>query len=101
MSETMKFDAATFEALQRLVYPLVEIVFGIDADGYIADKSTLFIQTGEAISEVAELFLVAGSALEDGVVTEAEVEVIIDQAITVGQAISEIAAKFSGEDVIE
>jgi hypothetical protein len=93
-NEVLKFDAATFEALQRLVYPLVEIVFGIKIAEFVGDKSELFTKTGEAVGEISELFLVTGSALEDGIVTEEEVEQIIAQAVTVGEAIGNISSKF-------
>lgn len=101
--EKFKFDATTFEALQRLIFPLVEIFLDFDPANFVGEKSVLFSKTGDALSEASELFYVAASALEDGLLTAEEIEEIISKAISVGEAISKIAGylDFSSEDTPE
>jgi len=91
----MKFDATTFEALQRLIYPLVEIILGFKVDQYVGEKSELFSTIGDGFSELSELFHIAAAALEDGILTSSEIEEIISKAVSVSEAISVIGNKFS------
>jgi hypothetical protein len=66
----------------------------------LGEKSELFIHIGDSFGELSELFLIAGSALEDGVLTSVELEAIIAKAKTIPEAVEEIIGYFK-DDVVE
>ena len=95
----LKFDAATFETVQRLIFPLVKTLVGFDAQTWTGEKSELFILIGDGLGDLASLFIMAGTALEDGLLTEVELEEIIAKAITLPAALAEITSFFESEEV--
>lgn len=97
----LKFDAATFETIQNLVFPLVKSIFGIDISNWVGDKAGLFDLVGNALGELQELFFAVGEALRDGILTEAEINNIIAQAKDIPTAVSAIANAISTEDGVE
>ena len=94
-----KFDAATFEMVQSLAFPLIATLTGFNPAEWVGDKSELFIQVGDAFADVSALFTVIGSALEDGKLTAVEIEAIIEKAQTLPDAIEEIVGFFDDEEV--
>ena len=86
-----KFDAATFETVQRLVYPLVDTLFDFNPAEFVGDKAELFSAIAEAMSDVSTLFFLAADALTDGILSEEEIAGIIAQAGAVIDAVSEIS----------
>lgn len=90
-----KFDAQTFEAVQNLVYPLIDTLFDINPADTVADQSEHFSNVGAALGELSELFLVAADALTDGILTADEIGSVIEQAGTVVEAVEAIADAFS------
>ena len=101
-----EFSTATFEQIQRLLFPLVETIFGLDVDGYVGKSSELFLEVAEGFDEIAGLFHVAAAALEDGILTAEELDSIILEAKDIPEALSAISEAFGGlmgteEDPIE
>ena len=90
----MKFDAETFETVQRLVYPLVASLFDFDPAEYVGEKSQLFNEIGDAFDSLSVLFYVAAQALEDGILTEDELNEVVAKAVSVGVAIEDIVKFF-------
>lgn len=95
-----EFSTATFNMVQELVFPLLKGLIGFDAQAWVGEKSELFIHVGDSLGEISELFLIAGSALEDGVLTAEELDKIITQAGTVPDAIAEIIGYFKDDTEI-
>lgn len=95
MSE-FKFDAATFEMVQSLVFPLVQTLVGFDAQGWVGDKSVMFTEVGEGLMDLSILFTLVGAALKDGKLTAEEISAIITQAATLPLAIEEITIAING-----
>ena len=93
-----KFDAATFEMLQNLSFPLIKALTGFDPEEWVGDKSELFITVGESFGEVSSLFLIAGAALEDGRLSADELNEIIAQAATLPDALENILGFFDDDD---
>jgi hypothetical protein len=94
----MKFDAETFETVQRLVYPLVASLFDFDPAEYVGEKSKLFYEVSEAFDSLSVLFYVAAQSLEDGILSEDELNDIITKAVSVGVAIEDIVKFFNEAD---
>lgn len=88
------FTTQTFEQVQRLVFPLVETLFGVDVDGFVGESSELFQEVGEGLDQIAGLFFLAAQALEDGILTAEELDGIIANAKELPQAIAEISDAF-------
>lgn len=85
-----KFNAATFEQIQNLIYPLINALFDFNPAEEIGDKSKVFNDVGYAFEQISELFYVAGRSLEDGLLTVEEIEAIISEAIDIPNAIKTI-----------
>ena len=97
-----KFDAATFEMIQTLAFPLVATLTGFDPALFVGDKSELFIKVGDGFADLSALFMVVGSALEDGKLTAEEIEEIILLAKDLPTAIDNIVGFFDDdEEVVE
>lgn len=96
-----KFDAATFEMIQNLAFPLIETLTGFDPAEWTGDKAELFVRVGDGLGDLSALFLVVGSALEDGKLSADEINEIILKAVTLPEAIDNIVAFFEDEDIIE
>lgn len=95
------FNAATFEMIQNLVFPLVKTLTGFDTETWAGEKSELFIKVGDAFADVSALFMVVGTALEDGRLSGAEIEEIIANAKELPEAIDAIVGFFEDEPVVE
>lgn len=95
----LNFDAATFETIQNLVFPLVKSIFNIDIAGFVGSKAELFTLVGDALGELQELFFAVGEALTDGILTEEEIGNIITQAKDVPTAISALVDAVNGPEV--
>ena len=93
-----KFDGATFEMIQNLVFPLLKTLVGFDAEAWTGEQSELFIKVGDGFADVSALFLVVGAALEDGKLSAAEIEEIILKAKELPEAIDNIVAFFEDEE---
>lgn len=93
-----EFSTATFEMIQQLVYPLLKTLVGFDAQAWTGDKSELFLHIGDLFSDIGALFTVVGTALEDGILTAAEIETIIADAKTIPDAIDQIVGFFKDEE---
>lgn len=91
-----KFDAATFEMVQALVFPLVQSLAGFDAQGWVGEKSEMFAKVGEGLMDLSILFTLVGTSLKDGKLTAVEIEAIIAKAKTLPLAIAEITAAING-----
>lgn len=92
--EKLTFDAATFEQIQGLIYPLISTLFDFDATDWIGDKSALFDVIGNLFEQVTELFYAVRDALIDGILTEDEISGIITEALDIPEAIAAIKARF-------
>lgn len=95
---SLQFSTATLESLQTLLFPLVKMLTGFDTQEWTGDQSELFVKVGEAFGDVSQLFLVAGTALEDGFLSEEEIGSIVAKAKTLPEAIEEIIGFFSSEE---
>lgn len=93
-----KFDAATFEMVQNLVFPLVKSLAGFDVEAFVGDKSQMFKEASEALDEVSALFMLVGTALEDGRLSADEVEAIVLKAKTIPEAVDELLNLFGSEE---
>lgn len=96
-----KFDAATFAMIQDLVFPLVKTLTGFDPAEWAGEKSELFIKVGDGFADVSALFLLVGTALEDGKLSEEEITAIIADAKELPDAIDAIVAFFEEEEAEE
>jgi len=94
----MGFSIHTIETVQNLVFPLVKSLTKFDPQAFVGSQSDLFLSIGDALTEIGGLFTVAGSALEDGILTAVEIEAIIAKASTIDDAIDEIIGHFKTED---
>ena len=92
----LKFDAATFEMVQSLVFPLIKTLAGFDAEAWVGDKSVMFSEVGEGLMDLSILFTLVGTALKDGKLTAEEISAIITQAKELPLAIAEITAAING-----
>ena len=92
------FDAATFEMIQNLLFPLLKTLIGFDTEEWVGEQSELFIAVGEGFADVAQLFIVVGTALEDGKLSAEEIEDIITKAVALPDAIDEIVDFFDDDD---
>ena len=93
-----KFDAATFEMIQNLAFPLITTLTGFNPEEWAGEQSELFIKVGDGFADVSALFLLVGSALEDGRLTAVELEEIIAKAKTLPEAIDNIVSFFEDEE---
>lgn len=96
-----KFDAATFEMIQSLAFPLVKTLTGFDPEEFIGEQSELFVKVGDGFADVSALFLLVGSALEDGKLSAEELEAIIADAKELPEAIDAIVGFFEDEEVVD
>jgi len=92
------FDAATFEMIQNLAFPLIATLTGFDPEEWVGDQSELFIKVGDAFGDIAALFLVIGSALEDGKLTAEEIGAIVESAMDIPEAINAIVEFFDDDE---
>ena len=95
-----KFDGATFEMIQNLVFPLVTTLTGFDPTVWVGEKSELFIKVGDGFADLSALFILVGTALEDGKLTAEEIEAIITDAKELPDAIDAIVAFFEDEEPV-
>jgi hypothetical protein len=95
------FDAASFEMVQNLAFPLIKALTGFDTSEFVGDQSELFIKVGDAFGDISALFVVIGTALEDGKLTAEEINTIILGAKSIPEAIDAIVAFFDDEDAPE
>ncbi len=93
-----KFDAATFEMIQNLAFPLIATLTGFDTAGFVGEKSELFIKVGDGFADLSALFVLVGTALEDGKLTAEEIEGIIVKAKDLPEAIDSIVGFFEDEE---
>ena len=98
MALEFKFDAATFEMIQNLAFPLIASLTGFDAAAWAGEQSELFIKVGEGFTQVSELFITIGTALQDGKLTAEEIEGIIAEAKDIPAALDSITAFFGGDE---
>lgn len=92
------FNTATFETVQSLLFPIIKSLVGFDTSEWVGEQSELFIRVGDAFADIATLFTVVGTALEDGIATEAELNDIISKAKSIPEAIEQIVAFFDDEE---
>ena len=95
-----KFDAATFEMIQGIAYPLIKTLTGFDPEAFVGEQSELFVQVGDGFADVSALFLLVGSALEDGKLSAVELEEIIAAAKDLPEAIDNIVGFFEDEEEV-
>lgn len=95
------FDVKTFEMIQSLVFPLVKSLAGFDVEAFVGDKSELFIKVADGLADVSALFMVVGTALEDGKLSAEEIEAIIAEAKDLPEALDAIIGFFDAEEVVE
>lgn len=91
---SFKFDSSTFETVQNLLYPVILSLTGFDTSAWVGEQSQLLVNVGDALGDLSALFVLAGTALEDGKITAAELDAIIAQAKTLPEAIDEISGFF-------
>lgn len=94
------FETKTWEMIQDLVFPLLKTFTGFDAVEFAGEKSVLFTEVGEGLDELSKLFLLAGTALEDGKLTAEEIEAIVAQALTLPDALDAISSVFADDDEV-
>ena len=82
----MDFGGISFEQLQVFIGPVVKMLGGPDIAAEIEDKSDVLIASGEFLQQAAELMLVAGAAMADGLLTDEEIDEIITDAESVWAA---------------
>ena len=87
--------------IQGLAYPLISTLTGFDPAAFVGDQSELFIKVGDGFADVSALFLVIGTALEDGKLTADEINEIILKAKDLPAAIDDIVGFFEDEEVVE
>jgi tape measure domain-containing protein len=96
-----KFDAATFEMVQTLASPLIATMTGFDPAKFVGEQSELFIKVGDGFADMSALFIVIGTALEDGKLSAEEINEIILKAKELPEAIDTIVGFFDDEEVVE
>lgn len=94
----MKFDTSTFAMVQGLAFPLIATLTGFDPAEWVGDQSELFIRVGDGFADISALFIVIGTALEDGKLTAEEIEAIITTAQTLPDAIDNIVGFFEDDE---
>lgn len=94
-----KFNLATFEMIQDLAYPLVKTLTGFDPQEFVGEQSELFVKVGDGFADVSALFMLVGTALEDGKLSAEELEAIIEAADDIPTAIDNIVGFFDDEVV--
>lgn len=93
-----KFDAASFEMVQSLAFPLIKALTGFDTAEFVGEQSELFIKVGDAFGDISALFVVIGTALEDGKLTAEEINAIILGAKSIPEAIDAIVGFFEDDE---
>ena len=91
------FTNIDLEQLQSFIFPLLKQLTGLDIAQYEQDGSVYLLEAGEALEEVAALLILAGSALEDGRLSNEEISNIIAGALTVGDAVKVFTALFNSD----
>jgi len=74
------FEMVDFGMLQSMVYPIIKMTTGIDAQGMVAGRASSLRATGDALGELAAIFDMAADAADDGILTNAEINALIDEA---------------------
>jgi hypothetical protein len=97
----MEFNAATLEMIQGMAYPLIKSLTGFDAQAYVGEKSEVLTKVGEGFAELSELFLVAGAALSDGILSADEFEAIVTEAKDIPAALAVVKGFFDTPEVAE
>lgn len=93
----MEFSVHTIETIQTLLFPIIKSLTKFDPQVFAGNQSDLFLSIGDALGDIASLFTVCGTALEDGVLSADELTAIIANASTVDEAIDEVFAHFKKE----
>ncbi len=94
------FKLISLEAIQRALYPLIDSVSGFDVRDKVSSRADVFIETGEGLRELSEVFFAAGEAAADGILTNEEIEHIILQSKDLPSALDAIKAAW-GDDEAE
>jgi len=94
----MRFSLADLEALQRLAFPLLYTVAGIDVQGAVSKQADTLKAAGDGFTQLADLFYVAGEAAADGILSGDEINALVEKAQDLPEAIDLIEAAFSDAD---
>jgi len=94
----MDFAGISFEQLQVFAYPLIKALGGPDIAAEVADKAEVLTESAELFEQVAALLHLAATAMEDGVLTDAEVDELITEAEDIPSALYAIQGAWFTED---
>ena len=86
------FDKMDLGALQVMLLPLVKSVTGVDVQGFMSAKSGALVAAADGLNELADVLHLAGEALTDGVLTNAEINGLVEESKDLPGAYSAILA---------
>jgi hypothetical protein len=86
------FDKMDLGALQVMLLPLVKSVTGVDVQGFLSSKSGALTAAADGLNELADVLHLAGEALLDGVLTNAEINGLVEESKDLPGAYSAILA---------
>jgi len=93
----MDFGGISFEQLQVFAYPLIKALGGPDIGQEIEDKADVLLESGNLLIDAGAVLHAAAAAMEDGVLTDEEIDEIIGGAEDLADALFAIQSAWYGE----
>ena len=84
------FKGLDLGGLQRVLFPVIDMLTGVDVQDLAAGKAHAFKAAGDGFSDVAGLCTMMGVALDDGILTNEEIDAIIADASDLDDAFDAI-----------
>jgi hypothetical protein len=87
------FKDLDFGGLQEILFPVISALGGPDVRAEISRRAAVFHEAADVLEEAADVLRMGGSAVEDGILTNDEVNGIVAAAPSVAQAINDLFAE--------
>jgi len=93
----MDFSGISFEQLQVFAYPLIKALGGPDIAQEVEDKADVLLESGNLLADAAAVLHAAAAAMEDGMLTDDEIDEIITMAEDLPDALHAINSAWYDE----
>ena len=92
------FSSIDFGMLQAMLYPVIVAATGVDVQDMVSGKAPAFRAVGEGLSDLAAVFDMAAEALDDGILTNDEINALIAGATDLSGAFDAIRDALDNSD---
>jgi hypothetical protein len=90
------FSTIDFGMLQTMMFPVIKAIGGPDIQDIISGKSEALAAAGDGFGQIAALFDMAAEAAADGILSNDEINAIVEKAETLDDAYEAVRVALLG-----